>query len=215
MRVKDAHFLDRFAFMLSCAFIVWRFRHKASLHTKGFLYTVKALSTYLTARLVTERNIQGRGEGDIRGRNEEMQQTSCGLKTFLSAETERRRRKGGNKQRNDPNNMLSPNTDRCLIRSINLTPPFLLEPWTQRESEVDTFIRGEAASWWTLNPVKSAIKPPPFWWLNYHYLFCCGSRGPSCCYRGPGMGTVPSCQLSQPSNVPRAALAPGEHLTSL
>lgn len=32
---------------------------------------------------------------------------------------------------------------------------------------------------------------------------------------GPGMGTVPMCQLSQPSNVPREALAPGKHLTSL
>lgn len=32
---------------------------------------------------------------------------------------------------------------------------------------------------------------------------------------GPGMGTVPSCQCSQSSNVPRAALVPGKHLTSL
>lgn len=49
--------------------------------------------------------------------------------------------------------------------------------------------------------------------LSLSVLLCLPGADPL--LTGTGMGTVPSCQLSQPSNVPRAALAPGKHLTSL
>lgn len=86
------------------------------------------------------------GEGEIGGRNAADILWTENVSPSRDRE-KRRRRKDSDKQRNDPNNTPSPNADGCLISSINLTPPCLLKPWTQRDSGVDTFIREQ-----TLHP---------------------------------------------------------------
>lgn len=67
-RVRVRHFLDNFAFMLSCACIVGRFRYKGLLHTKDFLYTVKALIKGLVGCLLNKKCSRP-GWGNIRRKN--------------------------------------------------------------------------------------------------------------------------------------------------
>lgn len=203
-RVKVWHFLDNFAFM-SCACIVQRFKYKDLLYTKGFFCTVKVLKLvgWLLNRV-------------FKASMKEYQKEECGhwawcwmemfLCNFVAKNTRCEINRGATKTIN-----------YLQLTIINLNSPCLFEPVNTMRKNLE-FRRRPIhqtkafwlAPWWTFQP--SEVGNQSLAWITIIWIVVSPRADLLITSPWPWQSTL--CQLTQPSNVPTAAMMPGWQLRS-